>query len=214
MKTTRLLLADDHLIIRDGIKLMLKKNSELEIVGEASNGEEVIEFLRENFDAVDVILMDINMPTMNGIEATQVITKEFPHIKILALTMHAEETYITNMLKAGALGYILKESGSSELVAAINSVAGGEKYYSNDVSVTMINALMNDDKPKVSQLSSREEEVLSHIATGATNKEVGDMLCISGRTVETHRRNILGKLDVKNTAEMIRYAIENDLIAS
>ena len=214
MKTIRLLLADDHLIIIDGIKLMLKKNAEFEIVAEAKNGLEVLTFLRNNPDSIDVILMDINMPEMNGIEATQLISKEFPKIKILALTMHAEETYITNMIKAGALGYILKESGVSELIMAINAVAAGDKYYSNEVSVVMINSLMNNDKPKISELSQREEEVLSHIATGATNKEVGDILCISGRTVETHRRNILGKLDIRNTAEMIRYAFENNLIAS
>lgn len=212
METIRLLLADDHLIIRDGIKLMLKKNPDFEIVAEASNGREVLEYLTNNPDTVDVVLMDINMPEMNGIEASDFITKHIKNVTILALTMHAEETYITSMLKAGAMGYILKESGTGELVSAIKSVARGQKYYSNDVSVTMINALMNDEKPKKSMLSEREIEVLGHIAGGSTNKEVGDMLCISGRTVETHRRNILAKLEVRNTAEMIRYAIENELV--
>ncbi len=213
MGTIKLLLADDHLIIRDGIKLMLKKNSELEIVTEANNGKEVIDYLTKNPNTIDVVLMDINMMEMNGIEATQFITEHFKNVNVLALTMHAEETYIINMLKAGALGYILKESGINELVSAIKSVAAGQKYYSNEVSVTMINSLMNEDKPKLSGLSERETEVLSHIAGGSTNKEVGDILCISGRTVETHRRNILAKLEVRNTAEMIRYAIENDLVA-
>jgi DNA-binding NarL/FixJ family response regulator len=213
MGTIKLLLADDHLIIRDGIKLMLKKNSEFEIVAEASNGGEVIAYLTENPNTIDVVLMDINMPVMTGIEATQIITDRFSNIKVLALTMHAEETYITNMLKAGALGYILKESGTSELVSAIKSVASGQKYYSNEVSVTMINSLMSNDKKISSDLSDREIEVLGHIASGSTNKEVGEILCISGRTVETHRRNILSKLDARNTAEMIRYAIENNLVA-
>ncbi|MBL4668030.1 MAG: response regulator transcription factor [Flavobacteriales bacterium] len=214
METTiKLLLADDHLIIRDGIKLMLKKNSEFDIVAEASTGKEVIEYLANHPNTVDVVLMDINMPEMNGIEATQFITEHFKGINILALTMHIEEAYITSMLKAGALGYILKESGTNELISAIKSVASGQKYYSNDVSVTMINALMNDKKPESSVLSNRETEILGHIAMGSTNKEVGKMLFISGRTVETHRRNILGKLDLRNTAELIRYAIENKLIA-
>ncbi|MBL4594294.1 MAG: response regulator transcription factor [Flavobacteriales bacterium] len=211
-KTIKLLLADDHLIIRDGIKLMLKKSSEFDIVAEASNGKEVIEYLNANPNTVDVVLMDINMPEMNGIEATQFIAEHFKSVNILALTMHAEETYITSMLKAGALGYILKESGTSELVSAIKSVASGQKYYSNEVSVTMINALMNGERSTSSVLSERETEVLGHIAEGSTNKEVGEKLNISGRTVETHRRNILGKLELRNTAEMIRYAIENNLV--
>lgn len=213
METVRLLLADDHSIIRDGIKLMLKKNSEFEIVTEAKNGKEVIEYLTNNPNTIDVVLMDINMPEMNGIEATQFIVDHCKGVNVLALTMHAEETYISSMIKAGALGYILKESGTSELVKAINSVAAGDKYYSNEVSVTMINALMNGEKPQSSTLSERETEVLSHIAGGSTNKEVGEILCISGRTVETHRRNILAKLEIRNTAEMIRYAIENNLVA-
>ena len=213
MKAITLLLADDHLIIRDGIKLMLKRNPEFHIVEEASNGNEVIAYLNANPNKVDVVLMDINMPEMNGIDATQYITDNIEGVKILALTMHAEETYITSMLKAGALGYILKESGTNELMSAIRAVASGQKYYSNEVSVTMINALMNDEKPKSSVLSNRENEVLGHIAMGSTNKEVGEMLFISGRTVETHRRNILDKLDLRNTAELIRYAIENKLIA-
>ena len=150
MGVIKLLLADDHVIIRDGIKLMLKRDSKFEIVAEAGNGKEVIEFLNANPKSVDVILMDINMPVMNGIEAAQVVAEIFNHVKILALTMHAEATYITNMLKAGALGYILKESTTEDLVSAIVAVAEGQKYYSNEVSVTMINSLMNDDKPKSS----------------------------------------------------------------
>ncbi len=213
MSTIKLLLADDHLIIRDGIKLMLKKNPEFEIVAEASNGKEVINYLTNNSDSIDVVLMDINMPEMNGIDATEFIAENFKNVNVLALTMHAEETYITSMLKVGALGYILKESGTDELISAIKVVASGQKYYSNEVSVTMINSLMNGEKPKSSALSERETEVLGYIAGGSTNKEVGDILCISGRTVETHRRNILSKLEVRNTAEMIRYAIENNLVA-
>tara|TARA_B100000809_G_scaffold75643_1_gene73356 strand:+ start:1309 stop:1953 length:645 start_codon:yes stop_codon:yes gene_type:complete len=213
MKTINLLLADDHTIIRDGIKLMLKKNSEFNIVAEANNGEEAISYLLANPNTIDVILMDINMPEMNGIEATQYITNNIKGLNILALTMHAEETYITSMLRAGALGYILKEAGTSELMSAIKSVASGQKYYSNEVSVTMINALMNNDSPKSPVLSKRESEVLGHIAMGTTNKKVGEILFISGRTVETHRRNILDKLDLKNTAELIRYAIENKVVS-
>lgn len=213
MKTIKLLLADDHGIIRDGIKLMLNKTSEFEIVAEANNGKEVVDYIENHPDSIDVVLMDINMPEMNGIEATQIITEKHKNIKVLALTMHVEETYITNMLKAGALGYVLKESNKEDLIDAINTVALGNKYYSNEVSVTLINSLMNNGKSKTSELSDREVEVLTFIASGNTNNEIGEKLFISGRTVETHRRNILSKLEVKNTAEMIRYAIKNNLVA-
>jgi len=213
MKKIRLLLADDHGIIRDGIKLMLNKTSEFEIVAEANNGKEVVNYIEEHPDSIDVILMDINMPELNGIEATQIISEKHKNIKVLALTMHVEETYITNMLKAGALGYVLKESNKEDLIDAINTVALGNKYYSNEVSVTLINSLMNNGKSKSSELSDREIEVLTFITSGNTNNEIGEKLFISGRTVETHRRNILSKLEVKNTAEMIRYAIKNNLVA-
>ncbi len=213
MKKIRLLLADDHGIIRDGIKLMLNKTSEFEIVAEANNGKEAVNYIEDHPDSIDVILMDINMPELNGIEATQIISEKYKNIKVLALTMHVEETYITNMLKAGALGYVLKESNKEDLIDAINTVALGNKYYSNEVSVTLINSLMNNGKSKTSELSDREIEVLTFIASGNTNNEIGEKLFISGRTVETHRRNILSKLEVKNTAEMIRYAIKNNLVA-
>src|SRR5690606_32960147 len=131
--------------------------------------------------------------------------------KVLALTMHTEGSYIENMLSAGALGYILKESGQEELITAIKTVAEGKKYFSNEVSVTMINSLMNKPAEK-EPLSDREKDVLKLIAMGKTNKEAGEILYISTRTVETHRRNILGKLEIENTAEMIQYAIKNKII--
>jgi DNA-binding NarL/FixJ family response regulator len=211
MDKIKLLLADDHQIIRNGIKLMLKKYPEFEVVSEASTGTEVINFLASNSDGIDVVLMDITMPGLSGIEATELITAKYKNIKILALTMHSEETYITNMIKAGALGYILKEASTNELVNAIKNVALGKKYYSNEVSVAMINSLMNKDNSEGTELSERELEVLKYIAGGDTNKEAGEKLFISPRTVETHRRNILSKLDVKNTAEMIKYAFQHNL---
>jgi DNA-binding NarL/FixJ family response regulator len=216
MDKIKLLIVDDHLIIRDGIKMMLKKTPDFEVIAEASNGREAIEYLSNNKGVIDVVLMDISMPEMNGIETTQIITDNYNDIEVLALTMHVEETNIIDMLKAGARGYILKESGVGELVVAIKNVYNEKNHYSNEVSITMINALMNGkstDTSKPSELSDREIEVLSHIAEGLTNKEVGKILNISGRTVETHRRNILAKLDLKNTAEMIRYALEHKLVA-
>jgi len=214
MKTIKLLLADDHLLIRDGVKLLLKKNVEFEVVTEAINGKEVVDYLTNNPDTIDVVLMDVSMAIMNGIEATRIITDNFPNVKVLGLTMHIEETYITDMLNAGALGYILKDSNIEELGSAIKIVYSGEKYYSNEVSVIMINSLMHKGSVKEStDLSSREVEVLGCVADGLTNTEIGDILNISRRTVETHRRNILSKLDVKNTAEMVRFAIQNKIVA-
>lgn len=212
MDTIKILLVDDHEVIRSGIKAMLKKNGDIEVIAEASTCAIAISFLENNYETVDVILMDINMPDMDGIEGTQIIMDKFKDIKILALTMHAEETFITNMIKAGALGYILKDADIDEISHAIRTVSKGEKYYSNEVSVAMINSLMNQDNSKGSALSEREIEVLKNIANGYSNKEAGEKLFISPRTVETHRRNIQDKLDLRNTAEMIKYAFQNKLV--
>lgn len=216
MDSIRILLTDDHLIIRNGIKLMLNKNLKMKIIAEASSGEEAIQYLEKNASDIDVVLMDIDMSGINGIDTTRIITKEYKHIKVLALTMHIEEKYIIEMLDAGAAGYILKQASIEELNQAIENVAQGKKYYSNEVSTTMINALMHNgkggEKDVVSVLSAREKEVLSLIALGGTNKEVGEKLFISARTVESHRRKMMEKLELNNTAELIRYAIENNLI--
>jgi len=213
MGKIKLLLVDDHLLIREGVKLLLKRHDDIDIVAEAKSGKEVIEYLNAHPNSIDVVLMDINMPGMTGIETTKTITERYNDIKIIALTMHIEEVYIKDMINAGAMGYVLKDSGINELLSAIKLVFSGKKYYSNDVSVTMINSLMNANESKALILSERELEVLTYISKGLTNNQTGELLNISGRTVETHRRNILAKLEVKNTAEMIRYAFENKLVA-
>lgn len=183
----------------------------MNVVGECENGKEAIEFLKNN-SLPNIILMDINMPEMNGIDATRIITNKYPNINVLALTMHAEPEYILNMVKSGAMGYILKDSSTEELITAINMVSDSEKYYSNQVSIAMISSLV-DNKPKSSnnssKLSDREKEVLSLIAKGSTNTEIGKELSLARRTIETHRRNILTKLNLRNTAELIKHAIEN-----
>lgn len=211
MDLIRLLIADDHIIIRNGLKLMLSKNPKFKIVAEVSSGQEAIDYIDNNSNDIDVVLMDIDMPVVNGIEATKTITKNHPNIKILALSMHDEEVYITSMIDAGATGYILKQADVYEISQAIEITALGKKFYSNEVSITIINSLHKKSKDKGNELSVREMEILSLIAAGLTNKEVGEKLFISARTVESHRRNILDKLDFKNTAEMIRYAIENNI---
>jgi len=216
MDVIKVLLVDDHSIIRNGIKLMLKKNTTIKVVAEANSGVEAIDYLEKNAQDIDVVLMDIDMPGLNGIDTTKVITKEYKNINVLALSMDIEEKYIKEMLDAGAAGYILKQASIEELNQAVENVAQGKKYFSNEVSTTMINALMHNgkgnEKDVINVLSAREKEVLSLIALGKTNKEVGEKLFISARTVESHRRKIMEKLELNNTAELIRYAIENNMM--
>lgn len=193
---------------------MLAKEGSIEIIGEADSGAATIDYITNNPKSIDVILMDINMPEMNGIELAKKVTKINKTIRILALTMHAEDNYIINMINAGALGYILKESGKEELIAAIKTVAEGKQYYSNEVSVAMVNYAMNGNNPSNlnKEISNREIEVLKLIASGKTNKEASEILHVSTRTIETHRRNIMSKLDLNNSIEMVHYAIKHNLI--
>ncbi|MFZ5552159.1 MAG: response regulator [Bacteroidota bacterium] len=213
----KLLLVDDHKIIRDGIRSLLSSSSEIEISGECEDGDEVEAFLKDT--PVDVILMDINMKRMNGIDATEYIMKKFPGTRILALSMHNEEVYIAKILKAGALGYILKNTGKEELIEAINKVNGQENYFSKEVSDIMMSKYLKTQKKSntskslitLEELTKREIEILKLIATEMTNTEIGEKLFISSRTVDTHRRNLLQKLQVKNTAGLVRFALENGI---
>ncbi len=216
MKKIRTLLVDDHKIVRDGIRFILNSDKNIEVVSEGSNGVEAIRFLEKNKD-VDVILMDINMPELNGIDSTEIIKKLYPEINVLALTMHSEESYIINMIKAGALGYIVKDTNADKLIDAVKTVAKGKNYYSNSVTSTIVNHLLH--KPNSSSaaktkqtISDRETEVIKLVAKGHTNIEIGDILKIGSRTVESHRRNVLKKLDLKNTAELINYVYRKNLL--
>jgi DNA-binding NarL/FixJ family response regulator len=217
-QTIRILLVDDHKMIRDGIRALLHDTTEIVIADEAENGREALELLRGGELKVDLIVMDVRMPEMNGIEATKIIAEEFPAIPVLSLSMHDEVEYISKMLQAGASGYLLKNAGKVELVMALKKVAAGEKYFSSEVSYAMMmNYISGDGKkdrgPRENvQLTKREEEIIKLIASEMTNQEIADKLNISLRTVDTHRRNLLQKLGVKNTAGLVRYAIQNGLI--
>ena len=216
MKKIRVLLVDDHQIIRDGIKLILDSAKDIEVMAEASNGTDAIQYLEKNSRNVDIVLMDINMPELNGIDTIEIITKLHKNLKILALTMHSEQTYILKMIRAGALGYVLKDAGGEKLIEAIKMVSLGKKYYSNEVSVTLINSIINgnvDNPSSKFDLTEREIDVLNNIVGGDTNFQIGDKLCISNRTVETHRRNIMKKLNAKNTAEMVHLAVKKGIVA-
>ncbi|MCB9335605.1 MAG: response regulator transcription factor [Flavobacteriales bacterium] len=215
MEKIKTLLVDDHKIVRDGIKMILNSAPNIEVTAEASNGVDALKYL-ENNNNIDVVLMDISMTELNGVDATEIIKKLYSKINILALTMHSEESYISKMMNAGALGYVLKDISSENLIDAVKTVAEGKNYYCNSVSNTIISKLLNPSNSnkhqKTSILSKREISVLKEVTKGISNIEIAKVLEISNRTVETHRRNILKKLGLKNTAEMITYAIKNGYV--
>jgi DNA-binding NarL/FixJ family response regulator len=213
-----LLIVDDHYLIRQGLKLILSSQKELEFnVNEVDSGEKAIEFWLAK--PVDIALMDITMTGMSGIETTKKIKSIFPSAKIIGLTMHNEVFMIKKMIEAGASGFLLKDSDANELISAIKCVLNGQKYLTNEASLKMMGMYdeskrqkHNEDLPKVSKLTSRELDVLKLIAQEFTTLEIAIRLNIADRTAEFHRRNILEKLELKNTAGLIVYAIKNKLI--
>jgi len=216
MKEVSILIVDDHQIIIDGIKSLLHDQDEFRVAGEACNGKEAIEFLK--LFPVNIVLLDIDMPVMNGIEATKKIKAEFDDIRVIILTMHNESGLINSLVASGADGYILKNSDQHELILAIQKVANGQQYFSSDVTMTLLNktaAQLNrfqPDKHKA-KLTAREIEILKLIADGNSNKEIGEKLFISHRTVDTHRTNLMKKLEVSNIAGLIRYAIQQGFVS-
>lgn len=217
MERVKILIVDDHPMIRLGIRSILNNVEHLNVADEANNGREALEKLdRESFD---LVVMDIKMPEMNGIEATEEIVKRHPNTKVLAISMFDEQRYIVKMLQAGALGYVLKNTGKNEMVSAINSVMAGESYFSQEVSNIMMSQFMSrggasqisETKTDVA-LTKRETEIIKMISEELTNAEIAERLGISSRTVDTHRRNLLQKLDVKNTAGLVKYAMVNHLL--
>lgn len=214
MEKIRTLIVDDHKLIQNGLKAIIDTVHNISVVKSCNNGEEAITYLKNNAHKIDVVLMDITMPKMNGIESTEIITKLHPSIAVLALTMHSDEAYIMKMINAGALGYILKDSEREKLVDAIKTVYRKEKYYSNEVSLKLINILLNKNKIADSdaELSKREIQIIQLITDGISKKEVAKKLSISVRTIETHRHNIYKKLQIKNTAELVRYALSKKIV--
>jgi DNA-binding NarL/FixJ family response regulator len=216
MEKIKVVIADDHKIIRVGLRALLEGTDEVEVVGEAENGPQVLEIIKNTI--TDVVLMDIDMGRSSGTETTRKMKESFPDVRVLALTMHEEQDHIIRMLEAGANGYLLKNTGADELLAALHAVVHGDSYFSNAVSATLLKALTHlQEKSRQKPdndipLSQREIEVLKLIAQESTNSEIAEKLFISIRTVDTHRRNILEKLQVKNTAGLVKYAIEKALI--
>jgi two-component system response regulator DegU len=215
----KIVLADDHGIVRDGIKSTLRDEKTFKIVGEASNGLEAIE--RVKTLAPDIIIIDINMPEMNGIDATTIITKKYPNTKSLVLSMHDNEDYILKSIEAGASGYLLKDTNKEEFVKAIKAVAKGEKYFSTSISNILATGYLHRIKKEgtrvgeddsESGLTRRENGILKLIVQGRSNREIADSLSISIRTIEVHRSNMMKKLKVKNAVELVKFAMENNLV--
>ncbi|HXX57325.1 MAG TPA: response regulator transcription factor [Thermodesulfovibrionales bacterium] len=209
----KVLLADDHKIVRDGLRTLLENHPEITVVGEAEDGRETVQLAQKLAPAV--VIMDIAMPDLNGIEATRQIISEHPHIKVVALSMHSDRRFVSEMLKAGASAYLLKDCAFEELVNAILTVMKNKIYLSPAIAGVVIeNYIRNAPKsePSVfSLLSDREREVLQLMAEGKATKEIASHLHVSIKTVETHRMNIMTKLDIHSVAELTKYAIREGL---
>jgi DNA-binding NarL/FixJ family response regulator len=211
MEKIKIALADDHQLFRNGLKILLGSFNEFEVVAEASNGNELLRALETT--AADLVLMDISMPEMDGVEATGRLSREMPGTRVIALSMYGEEEYYYRMLDAGAKGFILKDSDISDVHDAIIAVHKGGNYFSQELLYHVINRIKNrEQEVKSSSLSKREKEILLKICEGLSNHEIADSLFISKRTVDKHRANLLAKTGSKNTASLILYAIKNRLI--
>jgi DNA-binding NarL/FixJ family response regulator len=208
--TTRILLADDHKIMRDGLRVLLERESELAVVGEAENGRQAVRLAREL--EPEVVVMDVAMPDLNGMEAARQIKSELPSIKVIALSMHRDRRFIKGMLEAGALGYVLKESAFEEVAEAIHKVLTGRIYTSPKISdIVMedyVRQLSHPEPQRESPLTPREREVLQLLAEGNSSKQIGRRLNVSVNTVDTHRHRIMDKLDLHSVAELTKYALK------
>lgn len=213
MKTPiRLLVVDDHPIVRKGISMCLSRYEQMEIVGEAADGREAIRQARAL--KPDIVLMDIDMPQMNGLAAAEVLQRELPRIKVLILSMHSNTEYVLRIIQSGARGFVLKEASPDELVRAIETINAGEAYFSPDVARVALNKFVqgNGAVPGEVRVTNREREVLVLIAEGFSNKEIACQLGVGVRTVETHRERIMHKLDIHNVAGLTKYAIAKGLV--
>ena len=209
-KKTRILLVDDHAVVRQGFRMILAAEPDMEIVGEAANGRDAVglaEKLRP-----DVVVMDVAMPELNGIEATRRLAESSPRTRVLALSMHKDSVYVREILRAGARGYLLKDAFDRDLVAAVRAVAGGEGYLSPAVSEAVLTDYRKHVSDPLDLLTSREREVLQMLAEGKTNKEIATVLELSVYTVDAHRGRIMEKLNLHSIGELVRFAVRSGLI--
>lgn len=209
----RVVLADDHAIVRHGLSRAIQQEDDMAVVGQAEDGHTAVELAREL--APDVVIMDITMPDLNGIEATREIRREAPHVRVIALSMHSAKRYVTEMFKAGAAGYLFKDCDFDELARAIRAVADGNTYVSPSISNVVLEDLVRGGEETASTafsaLTQREREVLQLLAEGKTTKQIALRLHISPKTVEAHRLRVMNKLDIDNVAQLTKYAIQEGL---
>ena len=216
MPKLRIVLGDDHTIVRQGIRKILEERRDWEVVAEAGDGRDAVKKVIEHDP--DVAILDIGMPLLNGIEATRQIVKRAPTVRVLILSMHSDEAYITKALQAGAKGYLLKDSADTDLIRGVTDVAAGKSFFSPAVAKVMLDDYVRHlaDKGIVDRydaLSEREREIFQLVAEGHSNKAIAELLSISPATVETHRAHILQKLDLHNTAEVVLYAVRRGVIS-
>jgi DNA-binding NarL/FixJ family response regulator len=221
MKKIRILIADDHAVVRSGLRMLLRSRSEFTIVAEATNGEEAVRLVDKH--RPDVAILDISMPVLDGIEATRQIKQQHPEVQVVILTVHEDEEYAHQTLRAGASAYLLKNAGKKEIFEAIRSAFSGERFFSPGISRIITDSFVKraDDqkahtgiqpRPANQKLTEREIQVLQFIAQGYTNRKIADVLHLSFRTINTHRANLMQKLDIHDTAGLVRHAITTGLV--
>lgn len=215
MDELRVLLGDDHTVLRQGLKRILEDRRDWRVVAEAGNGREAVSKAIEL--TPDIAVLDVGMPLLNGIEATRQIVRRAPSVRVLILSMHSDQAYVTQAVQAGARGYLLKESAGSELIAAIAAIAGGKSYFSPPVAQVVFDDYVRSltargITDRYDALSEREREVLQLVAEGRSSKEIAELLSISPATVETHRTHVLQKLGLRNTAEVVRFAARRGIV--
>lgn len=217
MTPARVLLVDDHAIVREGLRMVLAAEQSIEVIGEAGDGREALDLV----DGLrpDVVVMDIAMPNLNGLEATQQIVRRYPAVRVVILTMHENQQYLLQIIRAGATGCVLKRSMGRELVTAIESAARGESYFSPTIATKVVEdyrRLLTRPSETTGDhlLTEREREILQLVVEGQTNREIADMLTLSIKTVQAHRANIMDKLDAHDRADLVKYAIRSGLIVA
>lgn len=210
----KIIIADDHQLFREGLINLLADTPEIEIVANAENGKDAIE--KAIIHRPDIVIMDIGMPILSGIEATKLLKDKMPNIKVIALSMHSDNQYIKGMLEAGASGYLLKSCTYNQLIEAINAVHSGKKYLSNEITDVILDDYLGTEKDttdKDPKLSERESEILKLFAEGKSSREISELLFISVKTVGTHKQHILEKLELKTTTDIVKYALKKGIIS-
>jgi DNA-binding NarL/FixJ family response regulator len=217
MGKTRIVLVDDHPIVRDGIKALLVGHEDYFLAGEAADGKELLDKLPDLNP--DLVILDISLPRMSGIEITKILSEQYPEIKVLILSMHTGEDFIFNAIKAGAKGYLPKNTTRKELIDAINSLVAGDIYFNDAISNTILKSYIRkaqnneaNEKDTATALSPREAEILKMVAEGLTNQEISDKLFISIRTVESHKNHIMQKLKLRTTVDLVKFAIRKGIV--